>query len=245
MMKSQSKIIIIGLDILQISSDFLLSIFYPKHCVGCGKYGSYLCFKCADKVEPIVTSTCPECGKIIKMGKFCPNCKQKLKTKLSGILVSARYEIGPTREMIHHLKYSGFIEVADMLAEMMIMRIKRENLSKETLLVPVPLYKSRQSERGFNQSELLAKYISKKTNIPHKNALVRDKSTPTQVSLSGAERRENLNGAFCCIDKRSIKGKNILLVDDVTTTYSTLNECAKELISAGAKRVYGLVVAKG
>ena len=244
-MKPQPKLKIIGLDILQISSNFLLDIFYPKHCVGCGKYGQYVCIKCAETIEPIVTSTCPECGKIIKLGNFCQKCKQKLKVKLSGIIVSARYEVGPTREMIHHLKYSGFIEIADMLAELMVQRIKRENMPKETLLIPVPLHKSRQSERGFNQSELLAKYISKKTNIPYKNGLLRNKSTPTQVSLTGVERRANLDGVFTCTDKRLIRGKNILLVDDVTTTYSTLNECAKELISAGAKRAYGLVVVRG
>lgn len=244
-MKPHSKLKTVVNDILQISSKFLLDIFYPKHCVSCGKHGQFVCIKCVEKIEPVITSTCPECGKIIKLGNFCPKCKQKLKVKLSGIIISARYEIGPTREMIHHLKYSGFIEIADMLGELMVQRIKRENLPKNTLLVPVPLHKSRESERGFNQSELLAQYISKKTDIPYKNSLLRDEATPSQVSLSGTERRANLEGAFSCADKKSIKGKNILLVDDVTTTYSTLNECAKELISAGAKKVYGLVVARG
>jgi ComF family protein len=147
--------------------------------------------------------------------------------------------------MIHHLKYSGFIEIAEMLGELMVLRIRRENIPKDILLIPVPLYKSRESERGFNQSEIITKYISKKTNIPYKNGLLRNRSTLSQVLLSGTERRENLDGVFTCTDKRSIRGKNILLVDDVTTTYSTLNECAKELISAGAKKVYGLVVARG
>lgn len=244
-MNSEHKLKAIGLDILQISSNFLLDIFYPKHCVGCGFYGQYVCLKCAKKIEPVITSTCPECGKIINLGKFCQNCKKKLGIELSGIIISARYEVGPTKEMIHHLKYSGFTSIADMLAELMVQRIRRENIPKDILLIPVPLYKSRQSERGFNQSELLVKYISKKTNIPYKNELIRRRHTVSQVSLSGAERRENLEGAFTWMNEKSIKGKNILLVDDVTTTYSTLNECAKELKSAGAKKIYGLVVVRG
>ncbi len=244
-MKSTSKILTMSKDIYQISSGFLLDIFFPKLCVNCGRHGDFVCLLCAKKIEPIKTSTCPECGKIEEMGKFCPKCKKKLKTNLSGIIIAANYEAGPTREMIHHLKYSGFLQIADMLGELIVQRLKIEKLPHRTLLVPVPLHQEKLAERGFNQAELMAQYISKKSGIPHKNYLKRDKKTESQVKLSGIERRTNLIGAFVCTNKRSIVGKDILLVDDVTTTYSTLNECAKELLASGAKKVYGLVVSRG
>lgn len=244
-MKSSSKITIITRNIWQISADFLLDVFFPKFCVGCEKYGNYVCEDCVKEIEIIKTSTCPDCGKISPLGKFCPNCKKKLNIVLSGIIVAANYDVGPTREMIHHLKYSGFTELSDLLGELIVQRLSVESLSDDVILAPVPLHINKQTKRGFNQAELIAQYVSNRTKIPCKNALVRVKQTESQVGLSGDERRSNLEGAFQCNKKSAVSGKTILLVDDVTTTYSTLNECAKEFKSAGAKKVFGLVVAKG
>lgn len=244
-MKQSLKIVNLARDIRFISAEFLLDIFFPKFCVGCGKYGNYVCENCVKEIEIVRTSTCPGCGKISSSGKFCPNCKKKLALVLSGIIVAANYEVGPTREMIHHLKYSGFTELADLLGELIVQRLAIENLSNDVILVPVPLHINKQTKRGFNQSELIAQYVSNRTKILYINALSRIKQTESQVGLSGDERRLNLERAFQCNKKSSITDKTIFLVDDVTTTYSTLNECAKELKSAGAKKVYGLVVARG
>ena len=268
-MKQLFKLITTLHDIRLISSFFLLDIFFPKFCVGCGEYGNYVCEKCVKEIEIIKTSTCPECGKISPLGKFCSKCKQKLNIELSGIIVAANYEVGPTREMIHHLKYSGFTELSDLLGELIVQRMlfepslrgvideaiylnglprpkdRSRNDRKDTILIPVPLHVNKQTKRGFNQSELIAQYVSNRTKIPFKNALARVKQTESQVGLTGSERRSNLEGAFVVNKKSLVSGKSIFLVDDVTTTYSTLNECAKELKSAGAKKVYGLVVAKG
>lgn len=244
-MKSFSKIITFSRDIWQISADFLLDVFFPKFCVGCEKYGNYVCEDCVKEIELIKTSTCPDCGKISPLGKFCPNCKKKLNMVISGIMVSANYDVGPTREMIHHLKYSGFTELSDLLGELIVQRLAIENLSDEVVLVPAPLHINKQTKRGFNQAELITQYVSNRTKIPYINALMRIRHTESQVGLGGDERRSNLEGAFQRNKKSAISGKIILLVDDVTTTYSTLNECAKELKSAGAKKVFGCVVAKG
>jgi ComF family protein len=244
-MKRNTKIKSIFHDIHEISTEFLLDIFFPKFCVGCGKYDNYVCEKCVKEIEIMRTATCPDCGKISPLGKFCPNCKKKLGLVLSGIIVAANYESGPTREMIHHLKYSGFNELSELLGELIVQRLSFESLSDDVILVPVPLHINKQTKRGFNQSELIAQYVSNRTKIPFKNALLRIRQTESQVGLSGDERRSNLEGAFQCNKKSSVAGKTIFLVDDVTTTYSTLNECAKELKSSGAKKVYGLVVAKG
>ena len=283
-------------DVRSISADFFLDVFFPKFCVECGGYGEFVCFECVKKIEPIKTSTCPACGKISPLGNFCTNCKKKLNLTLSGIIIAANYEAGPTREMIHHLKYSGFTELSDLLGELIVQRLAiessffchpelvsgsicgsripsvslragkcgmtqtsdcrasnkrsmarndREKTDDNSLLVPVPLHINKQTKRGFNQSEIIAQYVSNRTKIPFKNALARIKQTESQVGLSGEERRSNLEGAFQCNEKSAVSGKTIFLVDDVTTTYSTLNECATELKSAGAKKIYGLVVARG
>lgn len=244
-MRNSTKIKSILRDIQNVSSDFLLDVFFPKFCVGCGKYGEFVCVECAKEIESIKTGTCPECGKISQSGRFCSNCKKKLGLELFGIIVAANYEAGPMREMIHHLKYSGFIELSDLLGELIVQRLMVEKISNDLVLVPVPLHINKFAKRGFNQAELIARYVSNRVKIPYKNALSRIKHTESQVGLSGTERRTNLEGAFAVNKKSAISGKTILLVDDVTTTYSTLNECAKELKSAGAKKVYGLVVARG
>lgn len=235
----------LGKEMRQIIGDFLLDVFFPKFCVGCEKYGNYVCEKCVKEIEPIKTSTCPECGKISPLSNFCLNCKRKLDLSLIGIIIAVSYKAGPTREMIHHLKYSGFTELADLLGELIVQRLVAESLPSNVVLVPVPLHIKKQAERGFNQSELIARYVSNRTKIPTVSALIRTRKTESQVGLSGNERRSNLEGAFQCNEKSAIAGKLIFLVDDVTTTYSTLNECAKELKSAGAKKVYGLVAARG
>lgn len=131
-------------------------------------------------------------------------------------------------------------------------------LIPNTVLTFVPMHWLRQARRGYNQAELLAKEVSKNTNIPVLNLLQKIRSTKRQVELTGKERRENLKIVFKVIKSQShsfarkfskenykVIGKKIIIIDDVTTTGSTLNECAKVLIEAGAKEVWGLVVARG
>ena len=111
-------------------------------------------------------------------------------------------------------------------------------------IVPVPLHKRRGAERGFNQSELLAVPISRKIGCPvNIFSLKRKKYTVPQVSLSGEVRRKSLFGVFFCVKKEEIIGKNIILIDDIYTTGSTMEECSKVLKEAGAQKVWGLVVA--
>lgn len=190
------------------------------------------------------TSVCPECGKITQSCQYCPSCKSKLKTPLSGIFIASRYDAGPTKEIIHHLKYSGFTELAELLGEILCEKLVNNSIPRNCVVVPVPLHQKKEFERGFNQAELMARYVSKKLDIPGGIALMRLRNTRTQVGLNREERIKNCAEAFSCVDPELILGKNILLVDDVTTTGTTLSECAKVLRNAGAKRVYGLVVAR-
>lgn len=229
--------------ILQLSTIFL-DIVFPKRCVDCGKEGGFVCYECAGRIENIVTMTCPFCGKISKSGQFCLSCKIKHNLKLSGLIVAASYDKGPTKEMIHHLKYSGFIELAGSLSEIIYQSLRNNMPKGEFLAVPVPLHKNREAMRGFNQSELIVRDLSKKLHLHGGCALKRIKDTETQVNLNREMRQQNLAGAFVCKDKELIKGKNILLVDDVATTLTTLNECAKALNDAGARKIWGVVVAR-
>lgn len=241
-----------------IVKDFLLDIFFPKRCVQCGKFGNYVCFDCAGKIERVKTPTCPECGRITVYGQYCPPCKRKINTELAGLIIAARYDRGPIKEMIHGFKYQGLTELGPMLGELIVERLKDRLPVKGTvpsrglspgrhdlLITPVPLHKKKQSQRGFNQAELIAKYVSRKLEIPGELVLERTRETDSQVKLSGEKRRQNLVGAFKINKPDLAIGRTILLVDDVTTTGSTLNECAKVLKTAGAKAVWGVAIARG
>lgn len=116
-------------------------------------------------------------------------------------------------------------------------------LKRADLLAPIPLHPARMRERGYNQSELLARRVSQLTGIPTDNALRRVKNTRTQARIVDAKkRRQNLEGAFAVTNPETLRNKQILLIDDVTTTGATLDAAAKALKAAGAGIVYALVV---
>lgn len=113
-----------------------------------------------------------------------------------------------------------------------------------TLIVPIPLHKKRLRRRGYNQAELVARVLSERTGIPmDADALVRVKATCPQKTLSGRERRENIQGAF--VARKRIRCRNVALIDDIYTTGSTLDEAAKALRKAGAEKVYFLTISIG
>jgi ComF family protein len=112
-------------------------------------------------------------------------------------------------------------------------------------MIPVPLHIRRLRERGFNQALLLVRELSKRMGIPYQErALKKIKDTPVQIALKKRERRKNLRGAFQVKDREAIRGKAIVLVDDVYTTGATINECSRTLLKAGAKQVAVLTVAR-
>ena len=114
---------------------------------------------------------------------------------------------------------------------------------KIDLICYVPLYLKRERMRGYNQSQELAKYLSKFTSIPIFDDIVRLRDTPTQTQLSRRQRKENVKDCFKVNNRKNVKGLNILLIDDVYTTGSTSNEISKELKKAGVNKVYVLTVA--
>lgn len=241
----------------------MFALLFPKFCVGCDEEGTWLCPKCQKKILKVATQVCPQCGRVSTLGLYCKLCrydtilvkvkgeekpkKKKIRKPLEGILTTVYFKEGPTREIIHHYKYNSVTELAKYLVPLMSETLKEHMLPLD-IITFTPLFIKRLAERGYNQSEILAQGIGKNVKIDVENLLTKTKSTKRQVVLKGEKRRKNLKGVFKLRiknDELRIKGKNILIIDDITTTGATLNECAKTLKDAGANMVWGLVVARG
>jgi ComF family protein len=150
---------------------------------------------------------------------------------------------GVMAEAIQRFKYHGEIQLADSLGWLW-KKISLEDLSFE-VIIPVPLYPSRLRERGFNQSLVLGRILGRFLHKPVViKGLRRTRNTVPQVELDHAQREKNVRGAFEVGDSQEIKGKSVLLVDDVFTTGATVNECTKVLKKAGAGQVYVLTLAR-
>lgn len=183
-----------------------------------------------------------------KSGK-CPRCRDK---KLSGLYSALSYkERALTKKLIRQFKYEPRIKsLAKDLVKILMEHFEATGSGmaaarKNDALVAVPLEKSRFKNRGYNQSEELGKELSKILLIPLiSNNLIKIKKTFSQIELSAEERKKNLKNAFIVKNYSEIRGKKIILVDDVYTTGSTMEECATVLKNAGAKQVWGITVAR-
>lgn len=232
---------------LQLIVEGLLDLVYPTKCVVCEEFGpSYLCSSCLSSIEPVPEPYCPVCGHPVS-GKQCQNCIGR-KRSFSAARAAGTYE-GALREAIHKFKYSGARMLAKPLAELMF-----EYLSghadipwrKADFIVPVPIHPARERQRGYNQSYLLAECLSKKTGKPLlADAIIRRRYTQPQVGLPGELRRTNVRGAFAVCGHSNFQGKTILLVDDVSTTCSTVHECSATMLQSGAASVYVICLAFG
>ncbi|MBK7926612.1 MAG: ComF family protein [Bryobacterales bacterium] len=149
---------------------------------------------------------------------------------------------GELRLLIQLFKYRGMASLAGPLARLLL-RALPESGSYDAI-VPVPLHWRRRFARGYNQSALLSGELAKSMSIPMREALGRVRATPSQSGLTGAVRRRNLRGAFAMKRRADVAGMRLLLVDDVLTTGATLNACAKELKSAGARHITAVTLAR-
>ncbi|NLB89268.1 MAG: ComF family protein [Syntrophomonadaceae bacterium] len=234
--------------------NFLMDIIFPQNvCCLCRKPGMFntrkpWCKECTDtmldmqKCLPI----CKKCGKFLEQGEgICNDCS----TKPPQFHVAR--SVGPYTESyriaIKALKFLGKKNLAVRMGTMMADVVKNEpEFWPLDIIVPVPLSKGHMEQRGFNQTELLAKQIGKELKLKvNKTALVRVKETPAQRELTKEEREKNLLYAFKIEDNKDIYRKKILLVDDVYTTGSTSRECTRTLLEAGAARVSVITWATG
>lgn len=240
-----------------------LNLFYPNRCLSCKKELAYnetfhLCSLCSNSIQQVSEPVCVRCGVHLPFGGMhCFFCRKE--KRYFTFVRSAGNFTGALREMVHQLKYSGKDYLSKELARVLLDGWKRyPELKDAEMVIPVPLHPSALRERGYNQAELLARsFVSLLQETPSlhplrdgerivKNVLVRKKKTQSQTLLNREERNLNVTDAFAVQEQEvhKIKGKIVLLIDDVCTTGATLNECAKVLKKAGAKRVSGLTLAR-
>lgn len=173
---------------------------------------------------------CPVCG---REGGFCEACRAAL-AELRADAGSAFYYDGIVRDMVHRLKFADQPYLARTMGMLMA------NLAdvQGDLLTCVPLHAGRKRQRGYNQSEEIAREISRRTSIPYGHTLRRLRNTPPQSLMKDrTARSENIKNAFAVLPRAKIHGRKILLVDDVITTGATVEECRKVLLNAGAAEV--------
>jgi ComF family protein len=188
---------------------------------------------------------CDDCFNSIKIHQTIEPFDHPLKY-LDGIFTATDYSDKFVRTAIHYFKFRFIKELANPLAQLLIIFFEKIKINlKDPIIIPVPLNKKRFLERGFNQAELLAKIFAEHFNYLLMTDLIeRSRNTPHQIGLNKERRLTNVQGAFRISPAKFIQNKNIILIDDVVTTGSTLEEMAKVLKENGASKVYGFSVAK-
>jgi competence protein ComFC len=220
-----------------------LDLLFPRWCIGCGREGDYICGACLGKLKAITPPVCPRCGRPRDddgTPAGCPGCAGWT-DDLDCLRAPFLFE-GVIRDAVHEFKYRNLRSLAPRLAGL-LHRYLASPLPGD-VLVPVPIHPKKLRERAYNQSALVARELGRLCGLPVvKDCLVRRKFTPPQARSSGiSERRDNVAGAFACRDGR-LKGKEVILIDDVSTSGATMNACAGALKAAGAAAVRGLALA--
>ncbi len=217
----------------------LLSVVFPVYCASCGKEGELCCADCQAILPRTAFLACPVCSARNPAGRTCERCKSK--TALSGLIAASSYADPAVRNLIKALKFDSSMEAAALLKRACVHARGVAHAVLDNFSVqPTPLHKRRERMRGYNQAEIIADTFFPGLKI---NALRRVRWGTPQTELQDEERRENLKGAFTAL--KDIKGKNILLIDDVFTTGATMEAAARALRMAGAEDVWGFVVARG
>lgn len=252
----------------------ILDTIFPIECMGCGEEGKWICEKCFSQINLNSEFYCPICHKKSPWGRVCEDCQgdsfldgilisapydQKL---LQDLIHFYKYKFisdlsEPLSRLLIEYLNKLFKLSDERLSQVIHQGLDNYHLGKiiilpeifknrqENLLIPVPLHRKRFKERGFNQSEFLVRELEKRFGFKQVKVLERRRYTTPQVNFDKAERENNMKDAFTCLDQSKVLGKNIILVDDVFTTGSTMQECAKVLKAAGANKVWGLALARG
>ncbi len=218
-----------------------LDLLFPPACGGCGRPGQRWCPDCRRQVLPLAEPVCEVCGLPVERAGPCPDCR-RARPSFRALRSWSAFE-SPLREALHRLKYRRDLGLGEALAEAMYDFTAHLPWPVE-VVVPVPLGARRLRERGYNQASLIAYPLALALGLVYAPAaLARVRETRSQIELSREERYENVRGAFQASPKK-VKGRVVLLVDDVATTGSTLSSCAEALYAAGAQDVFALTVAR-
>ncbi len=227
---------------------FFKDILFPKFCLGCGFIGSYICLNCQKKLSYLKKDSCFYCKRASYAGFTHPACKKEF--GIDGFIAVFHYS-DLLKKIIKNIKYRMAKEILEELFQLMnyqtIEKLRfYKKLNNELFLQPIPLHPIRLRERGFNQSENIAEFLQKIFLLSEVNILVRTKNTFPQAQIKlGQKRYLNIKGAFKLSDEKLHPEKQILLVDDVVTTGSTVKEAARVLKKNGSEKVYVFALAKG
>lgn len=212
-------------------------------CELCGRDvfdNEYFCEKCEGEIKEVGEEICERCGRRNVEKPFgCVSCA---KTKFIDLSRSVYLYEGGAERLIKKLKYDDCRYLVGLLSPK-LKRIYLRNYFAADIVTFVPMTSLAEYDRGYNQSRLLAEALSKEVGVPCEEVLEKTKNTSHQAGLDHGERQNNLRNAFALIDKKLVKDKKVLLVDDVLTTGATADEIAKVLKGGGAKSVYLLTVA--
>lgn len=246
------------------AAESLFSVLFPSDCRLCGLpllniSRLPVCPKCLQAIAPVAGRTCSVCGEKVLSTcaepdddglMRCPICR-RIQRPFERAVAYGSYD-GGLRELVHLLKYNGVRPAATVLGRMLagaILALEPCFSQAEVLLIPVPLHSKKRRERGFNQAELIARAALKAMPMRDRfrladEVLVRTRETHSQIGLTSHQRRENLRGAFAVSRASEVTGREVLLVDDVYTTGTTLSECARVLQRAGASKVWVATAAR-
>ncbi len=217
--------------------NFIISILFPRTCLLCGKTLPFsseqnICGNCLENIPKLEGLLCHKCSlPLPDGGATCSDCKSNKDIFFEVLKAPYTYST-QMKKLIKKLKYSRKQFLAKDLSVELAKFIAKENIDKDIdIVVPVPMHWFKKWKRGYNQAELLAKNVARIINKPMCNALIRTKYTKPQFNLRKGQRKENLENMFAINEKYigMIKNKRILLIDDIATTCSTSNQCAKVL----------------
>ncbi len=214
----------------------MINFLVQDTCQLCNKFNGPICENCVNTNFIPKTAHCFGCGRLYADGRTCPSCRSKY--ALAGVITPFHLE-GSLQDLIHKYKYEHDRALAGFFAKQLLPTISDKQFD---ILSFVPSDGARLRERGFNPAHLLAREIGKQINLSAQELLLRTYHVP-QIGHSRAERFKQVQDNFL-LKRHDIMSKNILLIDDVITTGATLNECARVLKQAGAKSVWGLVIAQ-
>ena len=199
------------------------------------------CQDCIENTKILRPPVCSICGQPIPVDDLCNRCIASI-PHYEAVRSWAEFG-GPLRNALHDLKYRKNLGLGESLA-LHLKDLLEQNQWNVDLIAPVPLGKKRKKQRGYNQAALIAEPLALTLQLPYNpQILIRSRETQSQVDLSLAERRSNLDGAFQANNK-AVSNKRILIIDDVATSGSTMDACAEALTKAGATAVFGLTVAR-
>lgn len=227
------------MNIIETMLDFL----FPPTCVGCGNEGSWVCAECLGSLKQHTNDRCPFCKKSSVRGFLCLWCRERY--ALSQVIAAVAWD-EHVRRIVHTIKFGSVSLCIPLLATLLRDAWHVYGGEWNSVVVPIPLHASRMRERGFNQAALFAREFARGACLQYRDdILIRTRATHAQAELVRDERLRNVDGAFACKKSENVFDASVLLVDDVFTSGSTLNEAARTLRNAGARDVRALTFAHG